>query len=129
MERLIETSIIRTMEKFTGSINELLQHCAELDADKIDAQVEQENLERAVNTLCNEHQLSRQEALDLIESTKTLLITQAIDSLLADGLIKQEFSESGEVLYSCTEDGNKYVNSINQQKTKKHEKSKKLRKR
>lgn len=116
------------MEKFTGSINELLQHCAELDADKIDAQVEQENLERAVNTLCSEHQLSRQEALDLIESTKTLLITQAIDSLLADGLIKQEFSESGEVLYSCTEDGNKYVDSINQQKTKKHEKSKKLRK-
>lgn len=116
------------MEKYTGTISGMLKHCAQLDADKIEQQVDKESEERAIETLCKEHSLTREEALELIESTKTLLINQALDSLLSDGLIKQEYSETGEVLYSCTEDGINYVNSINPPK-KTDEKLKKSRKR
>lgn len=88
---------------FTGSIDELLQHCNEVDDATLDQAIE---LEHAIDHVMKEMEVCREEAIEIIEEIHMNEVQQTIDDMVAKGLMEIiGHNEDGEPLYNLTERG------------------------
>ena len=100
-------------DNFTGSIDDLLNHCANLDTDKVEEQVKVEEKEACIQIImkqldCNEFEADIVYNEILLTETKT-----TIDKMIADGLVYVSgHNEDGEPLFQLTELGKAVRNEI-----------------
>lgn len=90
---------------FTGTIDDLLTHCASVDDDTIDQALE---LERAIEHVMSELDMNREEAMETIQEIHLMEIQQTVNSMIEKGLLQiTGYNEDGEPLYGQTELGKK----------------------
>ena len=100
-------------DNFTGSIDDLLNHCANLDTDKVEEQVKVEEKEACIQIImkqldCNEFEADIVYKEILLTETKT-----TVDKMVADGLLYVSgHNEDGEPLFQLTELGKAVRNQL-----------------
>jgi len=100
-------------DNFTGSIDDLLNHCANLDTDKVEEQVKVEEKEACIQIImkqldCNEFEADIVYNEILLTETKT-----TVDKMVADGLLYVSgHNEDGEPLFQLTELGKAVRNQL-----------------
>jgi hypothetical protein len=91
-------------DNFTGSIDDLLNHCSNLDVDKVEQQVKVEEKEACIQVImkeleCNELVLSE--------------VKETVDKMVEDGLLYVSgHNEDGEPLFQLTELGKAVRNEL-----------------
>ena len=104
-------------ENFTGSIDDLLNHCTNLDLAKVEEQVKVEEKEACIQIImkqlnCNEFEADIVYNEILLTETKT-----TIDKMVADGILYVSgHNEDGEPLFNLTELGKSVRNELNDNK-------------
>ena len=104
-------------DNFTGSIDDLLNHCANLDTDKVEEQVKVEEKEACIQIImkqlnCNEFEADIVYNEILLTETKT-----TVDKMVADGLLYVSgHNEDGEPLFQLTELGKSVRNELGEAK-------------
>ena len=100
-------------DNFTGSIDDLLNHCTNLDLDKVEEQVKVEEKEACIQIImkqldCNEFEADIVYNEILLTETKT-----TVDKMVADGLLYVSgHNEDGEPLFQLTELGKAVRNQL-----------------
>lgn len=89
-----------TNSTFTGTIHQLLQHCARLNLDDLDSQIEHEDAIEETMRLTNSN---RQDAVAMVEEAQLSLLQDAINDLIKDGSIEMSLDKNGEPIYHNVE--------------------------
>lgn len=88
--------------KFQGSIDDFLNHCAELDADAIERDVENEE---QIIALMKESGEDRETVIHMLKEYQLQQIDEVIVGLMEKGLVEIDRYEDGEPVYKQTELG------------------------
>ena len=93
-------------DNFTGSIDDLLNHCSQLDTEKVEEQVKAEEKEACLKVIMEQLDCNEFEA-EVIYSEISLAETKkVVDKMVSDGLLYVSgTNEDGEPLFSLTELG------------------------
>ena len=103
---------------FTGTIDQLLVHCSNADADQVNNEIDEIEYDRAVQATMLEFGMSRYDAENAIQAAKLQMIQNTIDTMLQQGLLKiSGENDDGEPLYVQTELGKRMAKE-SAQKTK-----------
>ena len=93
-------------DDFTGSIDDLLSHCANLDVDKVESQVQAEEKEACIKVIMQELECDEDEALKVYNEIALSETKTVVDQMVKDGLIEIiGHNEDGEPLFGLTELG------------------------
>lgn len=100
-------------ENFTGSIDDLLNHCTNLDLAKVEEQVKVEEKEACIQIIMKESGCDESEANVIYNEILLIETKTTIDKMLADGLVYVSgHNEDGEPLFQLTELGKAVRNEI-----------------
>ena len=100
-------------ENFTGSIDDLLNHCTNLDLAKVEEQVKVEEKEACIQIIMKESGCDELEAHIIYNEILLIETKTTIDKMLADGLVYVSgHNEDGEPLFQLTELGKAVRNEI-----------------
>ena len=99
-------------KNFTGSIDELLDHCDKHAVYVNDVIEEKINVilsdEEAISLIKQEcHGISDEDAKHVLNEIKIEYVTDMCEKMVEDGLLMKSYDEDGEVLYLSTEKGKK----------------------
>lgn len=93
-------------DNFTGSIDDLLNHCSQLDTNKVEEQVKAEEKEACLAVIMQECECDAEEAEAIYKDISLAETKQIIDKMVEDGLVYVSgTNEDGEPLFSLTELG------------------------
>ena len=102
---------------FFGSIDDLLNHCSHLDADKVEEQVKAEEKEACIAVIMQECECDAEEAEVIYKDISLAETKKIIDKMVADGLLYMSgHTEDGEPLFSLTELGKAVRDKMNKDK-------------
>ena len=91
---------------FTGSIDDLLNHCSQLDTDKVEEQVKAEEKQACIDVIMSELDCNEFEAEIIYNEISLAETKKVVDKMVADGLLYVSgHNEDGEPLFSLTELG------------------------
>ena len=100
-------------ENFTGSIDDLLNHCTNLDLAKVEEQVKVEEKEACIQIIMKESVCDESEANVIYNEILLIETKTTIDKMVADGLVYVSgHNEDGEPLFQLTELGKAVRNEI-----------------
>ena len=100
-------------ENFTGSIDDLLNHCTNLDLAKVEEQVKVEEKEACIQIIMKESGCDELEAHIIYNEILLIETKTTIDKMVADGLVYVSgHNEDGEPLFQLTELGKAVRNEI-----------------
>ena len=100
-------------ENFTGSIDDLLNHCTNLDLAKVEEQVKVEEKEACIQIIMKESGCDELEAHIIYNEILLIETKTTIDKMVADGLLYVSgHNEDGEPLFQLTELGKSVRNEI-----------------
>ena len=100
-------------ENFTGSIDDLLNHCTNLDLAKVEEQVKVEEKEACIQIIMKESGCDEAEANVIYNEILLIETKTTIDKMVADGLVYVSgHNEDGEPLFQLTELGKSVRNEI-----------------
>ena len=100
-------------ENFTGSIDDLLNHCTNLDLAKVEEQVKVEEKEACIQIIMKESHCDESEANVIYNEILLIETKTTIDKMVADGLVYVSgHNEDGEPLFQLTELGKAVRNEI-----------------
>ena len=100
-------------ENFTGSIDDLLNHCTNLDLAKVEEQVKVEEKEACIQIIMKESGCDESEANVIYNEILLIETKTTIDKMVADGLVYVSgHNEDGEPLFQLTELGKAVRNEI-----------------
>jgi len=100
-------------ENFTGSIDDLLNHCTNLDLAKVEEQVKVEEKEACIQIIMKESGCDESEANVIYNEILLIETKTTIDKMVADGLVYVSgHNEDGEPLFQLTELGKSIRNEI-----------------
>ena len=100
-------------ENFTGSIDDLLNHCTNLDLAKVEEQVKVEEKEACIQIIMKESGCDESEANVIYNEILLIETKTTIDKMVADGLVYVSgHNEDGEPLFQLTELGKSVRNEI-----------------
>ena len=100
-------------ENFTGSIDDLLNHCINLDLAKVEEQVKVEEKEACIQIIMKESGCDESEANVIYNEILLIETKTTIDKMVADGLVYVSgHNEDGEPLFQLTELGKAVRNEI-----------------
>ena len=100
-------------ENFTGSIDDLLNHCTNLDLAKVEEQVKVEEKEACIQIIMKESGCDELEAHIIYNEILLIETKTTIDKMVADGLVYVSgHNEDGEPLFQLTELGKSVRNEI-----------------
>jgi hypothetical protein len=86
------------MPNFTGTIDQLLNHCATLDPEVVERDVEED---KAISMIMDMHDCDSDEARRILEKAQLDMVQEAINQLMNDGKVKiVGYNDNGEPLYS-----------------------------
>jgi hypothetical protein len=93
-------------DNFTGSIDDLLNHCSNLDADKVEEQVKAEEKQACIEVIMKELDCNEFEAEVIYNEISLAETKKTVDKMVEDGLLYVSgTNEDGEPLFSLTELG------------------------
>lgn len=93
-------------DNFTGSIDELLNHCATLDLNKVEEQVKSEEKAECIKVIMSEIGCDEAEALEVYNEIALKETQTVVDQLVDDGLLYiSGYNDAGEPLFNLTELG------------------------
>lgn len=93
-------------DSFTGSVDDLLNHCANLNTDMVEEQVKQEEKEECLRVIKQELECDDDEALLIYNEIALAEVKKTVDKMVEDGLLYVSgYNESGEPLFNLTELG------------------------
>lgn len=100
-------------ENFTGSIDDLLNHCTNLDLAKVEEQVKVEEKEACIQIIMKESGCDELEAHIIYNEILLIETKTTIDKMVTDGLLYVSgHNEDGEPLFQLTELGKSVRNEI-----------------
>lgn len=92
---------------FVGSIDQLMAHCAKLDVDELDHQLEKQ---WCINYIMDEVDCNEKTAEEIYQEISDLEIKQQIESLVEQGFLYiSGKNTNGDYLYSITEKGEQFL--------------------
>ena len=104
-------------ENFTGSIDDLLNHCTNLDLAKVEEQVKVEEKEACIQIIMKESGCDELEAHIIYNEILLIETKTTIDKMVADGLVYVSgHNEDGEPLFQLTELGKAVRNELGEAK-------------
>ena len=104
-------------DNFTGSIDDLLNHCTNLDLDKVEEQVKVEEKEACIKIIMKEASCDELEANVIYNEILLTETKTTIDKMVADGLLYVSgHNEDGEPLFQLTELGKSVRNELGEAK-------------
>ena len=104
-------------ENFTGSIDDLLNHCTNLDLAKVEEQVKVEEKEACIQIIMKESGCDESEANVIYNEILLIETKTTIDKMVADGLVYVSgHNEDGEPLFQLTELGKSVRNELGEAK-------------
>ena len=90
-------------DNFTGSVDDLLNHCSNLDLDKVQDQVKEEEKELCIDVLMKELDCSEEEAEIIYNDLALKEIQETVDKMVTDGILYiSGHNDDGEPLFSLT---------------------------
>ena len=93
-------------DNFTGSIDDLLNHCSQLDTEKVEEQVKAEEKEACLKVIMEELDCNEFEAEVIYNEISLAETKKVVDKMVSDGLLYVSgHNEEGEPLFSLTELG------------------------
>ncbi len=93
-------------DNFTGSIDDLLNHCSNLDTDKVEEQVKAEEKQACIEVIMKELDCNEFEAEVIYNEISLAETKKTVDKMVEDGLLYVSgTNEDGEPLFSLTELG------------------------
>lgn len=96
---------------FVGDIDDLLNHCASVTDEQLEQALE---LEKAVKHVMDEMEMTREEAMDLIEEIHMKEVQETVEDLVAKGMLQiVGYDDAGNALYGPTQKG---IDTMNQMK-------------
>lgn len=99
---------------FTGSIDDLLNHCSNLDTTKVEEQVKAEEKEACIQVIMKELECNEFEAEVIYNEIALAEVKETVDKMVADGLLYMSgHNEDGEPLFQLTELGKAVRNELN----------------
>jgi hypothetical protein len=94
------------METFTGSIDDLLTHCSQLDLNQVEDQIKQDEKQECLNLIMNDCECSIEEAEQIYNDIALNEVKQTIDQLVKEGIVEVSgYNDDGEPLFTLTELG------------------------
>jgi hypothetical protein len=104
----------RPGEHFTGTIDQFLNHCAGMDIEAVQSQVDKQNRDNCIEYIKKESNCSDEEATELYDAICLSEVKQVVDKLVADGLLEiSEYGDDGEPKFVLTELGNQVHGELN----------------
>jgi hypothetical protein len=99
---------------FFGSIDDLLNHCSHLDADKVEEQVKAEEKEECIRVIMKELECNEFEAGVIYNEISLAETKKVVDKMVSDGLLYVSgTNEDGEPLFQLTELGKAVRDKMN----------------
>lgn len=99
---------------FTGSIDELLKHCTDIDAEQLYADCEKRE---CIAVLMRDMDCTEDEAEILYNEIALNEVKNTVDDLVKDGIVEVTgYNEAGEPLFSLTKLGKKIQDDLNKGK-------------
>jgi hypothetical protein len=94
------------IETFTGSIDDLLTHCSQMDLDQVEDQIKQDEKQECLNLIMNDCECSLEEAEQIYNDIALNEVKQTIDQLVKEGIVEVSgYNDDGEPLFTLTELG------------------------
>jgi len=119
----------RQGKHFTGTVDQLLEHCANMDLNAVQEQVDTQNRASCIDYIRKESGCSKAEAEKIYEEICLLEVKQTVDKLVADGLLQiGEYDADGEPKFILTELGKQVHNQMDSKPNKKKKTAKKKKK-
>lgn len=88
---------------FTGTVDELLDHCSNLDSEQLQRDIDKHE---SIEYIMKELDCSNEEAEEIYEELVNNEVKQTVDDLIAEGLVEiTGYNEDGEPLFGLTEHG------------------------
>ena len=104
-------------ENFTGSIDDLLNHCTNLDLAKVEEQVKVEEKEACIQIIMKESGCDELEAHIIYNEILLIKTKTTIDKMVTDCLLYVSgHNEDGEPLFQLTELGKSVRNELGEAK-------------
>lgn len=112
---------------FTGTVDQLLDHCSKIDFDISDEEVKAREYELSLQYIMDSEQIDREEAIQIYNMIALEEVKQTVDKLVKEGLLQVNgYDEDGEPKFELTELGKKCAGEIkNKEAAKKNKKVKK----
>jgi hypothetical protein len=100
-------------DNFTGSIDDLLNHCSNLDTAKVEEQVKAEEKEACIQIIMKELECNETEAEVIYNELVLAEVKETVDKMVAEGLLYVSgHTEDGEPLFQLTELGKAIRNEL-----------------
>ena len=100
-------------DNFTGSIDDLLNHCSNLDTTKVEEQVKAEEKEACIQVIMKELECDEVEAEVIYNEIALAEVKETVDKMVAEGLLYVSgHNEDGEPLFQLTELGKAVRNEL-----------------
>jgi hypothetical protein len=111
---------------FTGTIDQLLDHCSKLDFDISDEEVKEREYEASIKYIMDHEAASREDAIEIYNMIALEEVKTTVEKLVKDGILKiTGFDDEGKPEFGLTELGKQCAGEIkNQDKLKKSKKKK-----
>lgn len=111
---------------FTGTIDQLLEHCSKLDFDISEEEVKAREYEDSIKYIMDHEKVSREEAIEIYNMIALQEVKETVDKLVEEGFLQiNGYDEDGEPKFELTELGKQCASEIkNQEKSKKSKKKK-----
>ena len=98
---------------FTGSIDDLLNHCSNLDTTKVEEQVKAEEKEACIQVIMKELECDEAEAEVIYNEIALAEVKETVDKMVSEGLLYVSgHNEDGEPLFQLTELGKAVRNEL-----------------
>jgi hypothetical protein len=100
-------------DNFTGSIDDLLNHCSNLDTSKVEEQVNTEEKEACIQIIMKELECNETEAEVIYNDLVAAEVKETVDKMVTEGLLYVSgHNEDGEPLFQLTELGKDVRNKL-----------------
>lgn len=93
-------------ETYTGTVDDLLEHCSKLDIQEVEEQMKRDEKKDCLNVIMTECECSLEEAEVIYSEIALEEVKETMEQLLKDGIVKVSgYNEEGEPLFVLTELG------------------------
>jgi coproporphyrinogen III oxidase-like Fe-S oxidoreductase len=95
-----------TSETYTGTIDDLLEHCSNLDIQEVEEQMKRDEKEDCLNVIMTDFECSLEEAEQIYNDIALNEVKETMKQLLKDGIVQiSGYNDEGEPLFTLTELG------------------------
>jgi hypothetical protein len=104
-------------DNFTGSVVSFLEHCSNLDVNKVEEQVNAEEREDVIKFIMQELDCDECDAKIVYNDIALAEVKESVDKLMSDGIVKIiGHNENNEPLFGLTEFGTSVCKEISKGK-------------